>query len=66
MKTPIPLVGAAYDSLKIIVAHIGDRDAFLRDEILQDATLMRFVEAGEYLGCFEFSSYYDLQNAWSF
>lgn len=49
-KQPQPLIGAAYDALTINVERVGkDRQKFLDDSILQDAVLMRLLEAGEYL-----------------
>ena len=49
IKQPQPLIGAAYDSLITVFNRVKDKQAFLQDEILQDATLMRLLEAGEYL-----------------
>ena len=48
-KIPTPLIGAAYDALKVVVERVEDKQTFLGDPILQDATLMRLIEAGEYL-----------------
>ena len=48
-KQPTPLVGAAYDALKIVAERVDSKQAFLDNPILQDATLMRLIEAGEYL-----------------
>lgn len=50
IKQPGPLLGASLDALKTTTERVGqDKQAFLGDEILQDATLMRLHEAGEYL-----------------
>ncbi len=49
-KHPEPLIGAAYDSLITAVNHCDkDKQRFLEDANLQDATLMRLLAAGEYL-----------------
>ena len=49
-KRPEPLIGAAYDSLTTAVNHGGkDKQHFLDNATLQDATLMRLLAAGEYL-----------------
>jgi hypothetical protein len=46
-KQPQPLIGAAYDALTVNVECVGkDRQKFLGDAILQDAILMRLLEAG--------------------
>ena len=50
IKSPQPFVGAAYDSLQAVVGRTGeDKRAFLNDALLQDATLMRLMDAGEQL-----------------
>lgn len=50
IKVPEPIIGAAYDSLVAIVSRCGsDKQKFLDDTTLQDATLMRLVDAGEHL-----------------
>jgi uncharacterized protein with HEPN domain len=49
-KVPQPFIGAAYDSLHVTIDRIGnDKDKFMSDPILQDATLMRLLDAGEQL-----------------
>ena len=49
-KEASPLIGAAYDSLKIVIERTaGQKDNFMSDAILQDATLMRLMDAGEQL-----------------
>lgn len=49
-KVPRPYIGAAYDSLLLVVDRAGrDKRAFLDDSLLQDATLMRLLDAGEQL-----------------
>ena len=61
-KQPEPLIGAAYDSLSITVDRIGkNKQAFLDDAVLQDAILMRLLEAGEYLARVRdsYSDYYE-------
>ncbi len=47
-KLPKPYIGAAFDSLTLVVARAGhDKTAFMQDSLLQDATLMRLLDAGE-------------------
>lgn len=61
-KEPQPLVGAACDALRLVVERAGDnKEAFLDNMVLQDATLMRLQEAGEYLSRIRESwpEYYD-------
>jgi uncharacterized protein with HEPN domain len=49
-KIPKPLIGAAYDSLRVVMDRVGsDKAKFMSDSILQDATLMRLMDAGEQL-----------------
>ncbi len=49
-KLPEPYIGAALDSLQIVITRAGvDKDSFLADDVLQDAVLMRLVDAGEHL-----------------
>lgn len=49
-KLPEPLVGAAYDSLQAVLQRAGNnKEHFLGDGLLQDATLMRLMDAGEQL-----------------
>jgi uncharacterized protein with HEPN domain len=69
-KQPEPLIGAAYDALLMNMSRIGnDKQAFLKDTILQDATLMRLLEAGEYLARVrgEYADYYNSHHteAWN-
>lgn len=50
IKSPKPYIGAALDSLNTVVTRAGsDIQAFLADDILQDAILMRLIDAGEHL-----------------
>lgn len=69
-KQPQPLIGAAYDALSTNLGRIGnDKQAFLDNDILQDATLMRLLEAGEYLARVRdgFPEYYEANHtaAWN-
>jgi uncharacterized protein with HEPN domain len=49
-KVPQPFIGAAYDSLQVVTDRAGkDKQQFMDDPILQDATLMRIMDAGEHL-----------------
>jgi uncharacterized protein with HEPN domain len=49
-KQPTSLVGATIDALRVASGRIGDdQQEFIANDILQDATLMRLQEAGEYL-----------------
>ncbi|HEV2403608.1 MAG TPA: hypothetical protein VGS08_05415 [Candidatus Saccharimonadales bacterium] len=60
IKKPEPLICAAYDALTTIVKRAGSgKQTFLDDPILQDATMMRLVEASEYLARVR-GSYFDL------
>jgi uncharacterized protein with HEPN domain len=62
-KQPEPLIGAAYDALSIVVDRISQKSkqVFLDNPVLQDATLMRLLEAGEYLARVRdsYGEYYD-------
>src|SRR5580704_1747229 len=50
IKTPKPFIGAAYDSLQVVVSRAGnDERKFMDDLLLQDATLLRLMDAGEQL-----------------
>lgn len=49
-KVVEPIIGAAYDSLVTIVNRCGtDKENFMNDTTLQDATYMRLLDAGEHL-----------------
>ncbi|HEY4160464.1 MAG TPA: HepT-like ribonuclease domain-containing protein [Candidatus Saccharimonadales bacterium] len=49
-KAPEPFIGAAFDSLQAVVGRAGhDKADFMGDLVLQDATLMRLMDAGEQL-----------------
>jgi uncharacterized protein with HEPN domain len=49
-KQAKPHLGAALDSLRIIIARLpASKELFLQDAILGDATLMRLQDAGEQL-----------------
>jgi uncharacterized protein with HEPN domain len=69
-KQPEPLLGASLDALNTVLSRAGqDKEHFLDDAILQDATLMRLQEAGEYLVRVRdgFPEYYERNHtmAWS-
>lgn len=50
IKQPKPLIGAAADTLKIVIERLPkQKEEYLADVVLQDATLMRLHAAGEYL-----------------
>jgi len=61
IKTPEPIVGAAYDSLVMVVSRCGvDMNSFMDDMTLQDATRLRIEDAGDHLARIrdDFQGYY--------
>lgn len=60
-KSPEPYIGAALDSLQVVIVRTStSKEQFLDDDILQDAVLMRLVDAGEHLARVRdgFATYY--------
>lgn len=61
-KSAVPHLATALDSLRVVVDRLpGNKEVFLTDGILQDATLMRLQEAGEQLVRVrdQFADYYE-------